>query len=496
MRSLVFALSLLLLATSAPADRVTLKNGTVLEGDVIQQGERYWIKTADGKSHWVTFNQVLKIERDAPASPDGDGSAAFRAAQGLATGGVSPLNGVAVWLRFLDNNPAPAEAAKAREQLEVWLTRAREGHEKLHGKWMTPQQRDAIAAKAGALYTEAKKLAEEKKPVPALTRLKEAMAIYPTSVWLNFNAGSLALMAQKTDDARDYYQQCILMRPWCYEAMNNLGLLKLFQQDIQGGWELLVRAAKVNPLPQIARNLIVAERLLTDRMRIEPRNAEGVEMAKRLSASVIFSAPEDPARSQWGADAQVRGVLCGGSGTLVAEDLLLTTHDVVSQRGAVLVMLDDDTILPGTIHASDRQSNLALVKIKPPRKLSPVGLAEAPLKEGACRALATTRPTPLDAQAFVMEGQAKTVGKELRMEAKLAPGTTGAAVVDDAGRVVGLLAQPIALSGPSPEAEAEVIPLDKIKPFLLRSRVAPVNSPDGELPDRAKAAAVSIIVVK
>src|SRR5437763_31155 len=62
-----------LAASLALADRVTLKNGTVLDGTAIKQGDGYWFKGADGQSRHISETEIDKIERgehvESPSTP-------------------------------------------------------------------------------------------------------------------------------------------------------------------------------------------------------------------------------------------------------------------------------------------------------------------------------------------------------------------------------------------------------------------------------------------
>jgi hypothetical protein len=64
MKNILVALFCLAVCTVCVlADTLRLKDGTVLEGKVIEQPDRYWIKLADGTSKTVLKKDVLKLER-------------------------------------------------------------------------------------------------------------------------------------------------------------------------------------------------------------------------------------------------------------------------------------------------------------------------------------------------------------------------------------------------------------------------------------------------
>src|SRR5215213_7133810 len=73
----VAALLCALIAPIALADRVRMKDGTVLEGTVLSQPYGYWVKTGDGKIHKVQSADVASVEKGNAGPP---GAAAHGAA--------------------------------------------------------------------------------------------------------------------------------------------------------------------------------------------------------------------------------------------------------------------------------------------------------------------------------------------------------------------------------------------------------------------------------
>src|SRR5678815_2143512 len=55
--------ALVFCVTAARADRVTLYDGTVLDGTVIKQGDNYWVKTPDGKRKVIPVTDVKSLEK-------------------------------------------------------------------------------------------------------------------------------------------------------------------------------------------------------------------------------------------------------------------------------------------------------------------------------------------------------------------------------------------------------------------------------------------------
>src|SRR5437763_1415852 len=62
------ALVLLALCAGARADQLILNDGTTLEGTVLSQGDKYWVKKTDGTSQIVPKTDVKKLVTGAAAA--------------------------------------------------------------------------------------------------------------------------------------------------------------------------------------------------------------------------------------------------------------------------------------------------------------------------------------------------------------------------------------------------------------------------------------------
>src|SRR5436190_22909324 len=58
-----------LCAAQLLADTLTMKDGTKVEGRVIPQGERYWVKLPDGSTKYVDKAQVTSLTKGDVAVP-------------------------------------------------------------------------------------------------------------------------------------------------------------------------------------------------------------------------------------------------------------------------------------------------------------------------------------------------------------------------------------------------------------------------------------------
>src|SRR6202034_196707 len=119
---------------------------------------------------------------------------------------------LALWKKFLDANPN-ADKAAVQAELDKWQKLADDHAEKINGKWVGGPERDAILKKARDLLTEANALIKDGKTIQAVKKLEECRNVYPNSYEANFVLANVALIAHRNDDALNYYNQCLVLRP-------------------------------------------------------------------------------------------------------------------------------------------------------------------------------------------------------------------------------------------------------------------------------------------
>src|SRR6476620_2543449 len=128
------AVLLLLAAVTARADRVTLYDGTVLDGTVIRQGDNYWVKTPDGKRKVIPVADVKSLQKGsvppalkaaAPSSPEPHDAAPaatagarldYASTERKASSVDAPLAAVTLWQAFIDSKPNKDELAAAQAE--------------------------------------------------------------------------------------------------------------------------------------------------------------------------------------------------------------------------------------------------------------------------------------------------------------------------------------------------------------------------------------------
>jgi serine protease Do len=135
-----------------------------------------------------------------------------------------------------------------------------------------------------------------------------------------------------------------------------------------------------------------------------------------------------------------------GSGVVYRDDIVVTNAHVVGDARQVTLQFADGTSAPGEVLATDRTSDLAVVR-SARRGLPPLPVRTDLPRRGE-RALALGSPLGLD--NTVTAGIVSAVGRELpgrlpgtpigliQTDAAISPGNSGGALVDGAGRLIGI----------------------------------------------------------
>ena len=122
----------LMVAPTIRGDQLVLNDGTVLEGTVLSQGEKYWVKKADGTSQIVPKGDVKKLVTGAAAAgtsttpggataaPSSLGMADFAATKSKAERVEVAMAAVTIWQKFLDSKPPAADVTAGKSELDKW----------------------------------------------------------------------------------------------------------------------------------------------------------------------------------------------------------------------------------------------------------------------------------------------------------------------------------------------------------------------------------------
>ena len=166
-----------------------------------------------------------------------------------------------------------------------------------------------------------------------------------------------------------------------------------------------------------------------------------------------------------------------GSGVLIDnEGHIVTNNHVVSgaSNGEVTVSLSDGTTVKGTVMGTDEQSDLAVVKIDPPKNIQPVAIGDSDSLQVGEPAIAIGNPLGLEFKGSVTSGVisalARTIDDQgqrfplIQTDAAINPGNSGGALLNADGELIGINSSKISKEGV--EGMGFAIPINSAKPII------------------------------
>ena len=136
-----------------------------------------------------------------------------------------------------------------------------------------------------------------------------------------------------------------------------------------------------------------------------------------------------------------------GTGLIIAEDgLIVTNEHVIRDADEIVVRLADHTEYPGQVIGADPRTDIALVRIKPGRKLKPARLGDSSkLKVGE---FAIAVGSPFGLESTVTQGVISATGRTdfvddagedlIQTDASINPGNSGGPLLNIQGEVIGI----------------------------------------------------------
>ena len=139
-----------------------------------------------------------------------------------------------------------------------------------------------------------------------------------------------------------------------------------------------------------------------------------------------------------------------GSGVLVRRDadrhFILTNYHVVRSAERIVVTLSDERSFPGEVVGADPRMDLAMVAVRAPDELPLAVLGDSDTLRAGDLVLTVGSPFGLDATLTLgivsavgrSGGEVNNISSFIQTDATMNPGSSGGALVDIAGRVVGI----------------------------------------------------------
>jgi S1-C subfamily serine protease len=434
---------MLICALCVVADTLRLKDGTVLEGKVIEQGDRYWIKLATGESKLIPKRDVQSFERgdarpgaaNPPAVPGGktgatppagagsakpqaSGKAAPFASVGFATVKTkadrveAPIQAIQLWDNYIASKPAAADLKNAQVELERWQKLAKDNAEKIKGVWVGGSERKRIVKKSKNLVKEGNKKIEEGQSEAGFKKFEEALGLYPQGFEANFYLGLYYLKKStisahsrvdlaNLDKAIKTLENAARIAPKSSSVWTNLAIGYSFKNKHKEAVQTAYKAATMHESPETVGNLVAS-------FRAAPVGLQQQAWCKTIMESAILMAERHSVPLQGGEGgwryvppvetdeipgaAGPAGAKWSGSGFFITSDgYLLTNHHVITGDTeseakpdiAFRIRMDDGTEMNAELVALDDAADIALMKVKTDSPVVPLKISSYLPNQGA-----------------------------------------------------------------------------------------------------------------
>ncbi len=464
---------LLVAAASAPADKITLNDGTVLQGRTIRQSDGYWIKLDDGTTQTIPNDQIRSVERATAPAPSASGSApnasappaaapqlgsSLAAVKRRADAVRAPLAGVAIWQQFIDSKPPPSDAdlKVAHDQLAQWQKLADAGAMRIKGRWITGEELTQTRDKLKQLMTEHIQLLRENQTLAAIKKLEEAYAIYPDSYHITFELGYVSMLEHDQDKAIRYFEEALKIQPGLAAATGNVGLCLIAKKKLMEGVMKLQQAAQQQDSPQLSHDLTLALLRVPPEQHESERLKPAIATASLLESKYAALPPNTFVPDKYvlleltiAPSAGAEGPkMWSGTGFLINKDgLILTNRHVAKDAKTLMITLDGGEQTTAEVVVIDDEQDLALLRIDPATSKHAF-VKFAPEKTPAAGADCTVMGFPLadrlGANIKVTRGivtgiQSEGLDADVLVDAKVNPGNSGGPMLDKNGDVMAIV---------------------------------------------------------
>lgn len=484
MRRITWLLLILLLPIVALAGTITLKDGTVIEGEIRKVGRSYSVRTPDGKSQLIPEASVRAVDGvpigPGPGStptPGSSGGSDFAAVKREADAiNSNPALGVMLWKKFLQSNPSPADRTAAESELKFWEQLAEGNAERVNGKWVWGKDLEELHDKVRKLLEEAYAPGtRELNGVAGLRNLEQILRIYPQSFEANFEMGFHYLVqarqhigsVQNIDRAIKSLEAASRIAGDIPETWTNLSIAynfrKRYEDSVRAAWKAVAMADDKALVQNLANALAHAPPgFTTNNPRVRAINEQAQVLFRKHSirggANTWTYMRPDPRRRGMAKQPGDRedesagppGIFGNGTGFLISADGYIMTNEHVAKPGDYLVVRlhDGNEYLARRVVIDDAQ-DIAILKINVPSPLSFIRIAEydAP----SVGAEVTVLGFPLLSQFGLRSSVKVTRGivtafdkdqpkVDVTVDAQVNPGNSGGPMVDKFGNLMALVA--------------------------------------------------------
>ena len=184
-----------------------------------------------------------------------------------------------------------------------------------------------------------------------------------------------------------------------------------------------------------------------------------IEVYKTLSPGVAFIRTSARVENFYGVESEQESG--NGSGSVIdAQGHILTNNHVVEGSSKLTVSFGGDKTYPATVVGTDPDTDLAVIKIEPPREgLTVVPLGDSDILKVGQKVLAIGNPFGLDRtlttgvisglQRPIRARNGRPIEGAIQTDASINPGNSGGPLLDKYGKLIGVNSQILSPSGAS-----------------------------------------------
>ncbi len=389
------------------------------------------------------------------------------------------------------NIPTAPTSPRRSQELDRWKKLAKDGAEKINGRWVGGQEREKIIAQAAELTGQAVDMLEKDETLQAVDKLKQSVKVYPNSFLTNYSLGYVSMQERDYDGAAQYFSTSIRLRPQSADAENNLAVANFFRKRFEIALDEFVDAVKIEDSKDVVQNLVTALALAPSDFRTLPRMKSTLEAASLLQSKYDIAGPASDDRF-WllpppvphehrvpNPDGRAGSLAWSGTGFFIGNDgLILTNRHVAKGAKNLLVVLPDGDSVSADVVAIDDQFDLALIRAHVKGKMPVLHLApENSPPEGAdCVVMGFPMIDELGADLKITRGvvssndQDQGNGADVLTDAKVNPGNSGGPIVDQFGNVMAIVCMKSITTGEY-DSYGIGISAGHIREFLKRNHV-------------------------
>ncbi len=241
----VVAISLIPVAEAA-ADKLILKNGRVLEGQVSESGDNVAVINDDGV-HMFSRGEVERIERDLLNRVDPSTRNEFVRTRALALRQETPEEAIAVWEAYVEKHPDGKLLPRAREEIDRLKEADEKGLVLWAGELVTPAERDAARSEAAGRIREGIRRYRLGEYGEARRTLREADRLWPNHPTVQFYRGHVLRRLRDPRRAARRFTDVLSTLPEHVPSLNNAACLCARLSDVRSGIRLMARALRREP---------------------------------------------------------------------------------------------------------------------------------------------------------------------------------------------------------------------------------------------------------